>query len=315
MRVRLVVFILISMSLVSFGVAQVSSPDSRAAGGPSRVSFETPVRDRNSPPAALRPSLESRLSLFLNAQAAGQWDTVSSMLGKYWGAHHSSPDENLVLSAAQKTCVISQLQKFPMLSLAVKGYGFSTEILSMPLSRRWWIVEGEGVIGSDSGEWHQQVRFEAYRDSGEWYFTPPRYNLSWDDLSKADPARDHASEIRVLNDKTSGLQIIGVHAFLKNDSSSPISPALLKVTVKLRNQSRRRIAGYWLALFGQGDGVEFSERLDPGGSAQKELSTDRDINFCTAQQIDLRVTAVRFADGSKWEAPPVCFTCNDPVPR
>ena len=290
-------------------------PQARTQGGQSKVSLEASAGDRSGPPAELRPSLESRLSLFISAQAEGDWDTVASMLGKYWGAHHNSRAENTLLTPAQKSCVTSQLKKFPILSFAVKKYSFSTEILSMPVSRRWWLLDGDVVIGSDSGERHRNILLGAYRDGGEWYFTPPSYDLSWDDLSEPAPTRDHSNEIRVVNDKADPLQIVEVHAFLVNEISSPISPTPLNVIVKLKNRAGKPITAFRVRLFGEGDGTEFSGRINPGGVVQKELRTYRSVAFCKAGKRDLHVEAVKFADGTHWELPAECSFCSDPILR
>ncbi len=51
---------------------------------------------------------------------------------------------------------------------------FSSEILSTPLEKRWWTLIGEGTFRQDSKEFKKRVSLVAYRDNGDWYFTPDR---------------------------------------------------------------------------------------------------------------------------------------------
>jgi hypothetical protein len=174
MLLRFIIFAFISTSFVPLGVGQGSTPEPRTQYGSDRVSFEiSACWSSQCPPDTLIPSLQSRLSLFVAAQAEGHWDTVASMLGRYSGAHYSSPAENVLLTPVRRACKISQMQKLPMLTLVVHGFAYSTEILSMPVSRRFWYVMGAGIVKTESGPVVRDLRMTAYRDGGLSRF-PPR---------------------------------------------------------------------------------------------------------------------------------------------
>lgn len=154
---------LISTGFVLFGICQ--SPTPNAGSGASRWEI----------PEELRASLASRLSLFTSAQADGHWDIVEAMLGKYWVAHQNYPAENIFLTPVRRKCVLSRMRKSPILSFEVKKVLHSTEIYSTPVSRRWWYLSGAGVVKTESGQRPQTISVSAYRDGGEWYFTPFDY--------------------------------------------------------------------------------------------------------------------------------------------
>src|SRR5580658_5358030 len=86
-------------------------------------------------PAELRPALDERLKSFLSAQASGQWGYVSDLLGDYRRGYFSG---YLKFTPSHKTCLISEMQKAPMVSFdyTVEEEPFSSEIFTTPAGRR-----------------------------------------------------------------------------------------------------------------------------------------------------------------------------------
>src|SRR6266404_5582561 len=63
-------------------------------------------------PDEFKPSLNARLSRFIQAQADEKWDVVASMLGRYrmGGVGHRA------LTKKSKACLVSQMKAFPMVT-------------------------------------------------------------------------------------------------------------------------------------------------------------------------------------------------------
>jgi hypothetical protein len=262
------------------------------------LSAATYGQSKGSIPEDLRPSLKSRLALFTQAQAEGRWDLVASMLGRYRNGSRSNP-----YTEAHKECLISQMQAFPMTSLTVKDYRFSTEILSAPLSRRWWYLVGDAVFKTQSGEQKQSAEIVAYRDNGDWFFTPPNYDEYWEGthLTDADFAADYSNEIEIQPDATSPLEILDLRASIDRKY-----PSIRRLTFKLRNRSSKKVSGFDLRLFSDGGSVQYGSGCDmePGASRDEKMDSSRYVYFCNGIKKDkFVVDSVQFADGSEWQRP------------
>jgi hypothetical protein len=255
--------------------------------------FAAQTTSRAAIPESLKPSLNARLNAFTEAQAQGDWQKVSDMLGPRRFRE--------VYTKAHKECLISQMQAFPMTSFTVKDYWVSTEIFSTPFERRWWYVNGEATFRNSEGEQNQSISLIAYRYQAEWYFTPPSYDEYWErtKVSGAELAADHASEINLLNDSRAPLEIIDLQAFIDEKYRS-----LLNLKFKLRNLSSKRIKGYTVLLY-RGDGsTSFSSgcALEPGDSVDvTKMNSSRYVYYCEGVSKDnMIVESVRFSDGSEW---------------
>jgi hypothetical protein len=247
-------------------------------------------------PDELKPSLNARLSQFIQAQADGEWDVVASMLGRYrggWVGHHPFTQES-------KACLVSQMKAFPMIAFDMKDYRFSSEILRLPLDKRAWNLIGEAVFKSGAEEQKTKSGLTAYRDNGEWFFTPPDYDRYWEkqQFNDADLAIDRAEEIEIQDTPGSPLEITDVHAFLDKEELS-----LLNVTYKLRNRTAKKVTGFIVSFYEKGGSADESApaAIDPGASIEKKQSLSRYVYFCdgvTKQKFI--VVSVDFADGSQW---------------
>jgi len=184
-------------------------------------------------PDELRPSLNARLQVFIQAQADGQWNQVSSMLGRY---RRGGTGEHLY-TPAHKVCLVSQMQAFPMTSFTSTGELYSTEILGVPAAKRWWYVKGEALFKPSSGQSKQNSYVVAYRDKGEWYFTPPNFDEWWEQshVTEADLRVEHADEVQVMQSLSCPLEIVDVHAHLDHKFLS-----LLDVTYKVKESNGQK---------------------------------------------------------------------------
>jgi hypothetical protein len=222
------------------------------------------------------------------------------MLGKY---RRGGTGDHLY-TAAHKECLISQMQALPMISFTFTTHTeYSTEILSMPASKRWWYLIGEAVFRTTSGERTQQTRIVAYRDEGEWYFTPPNYDEYWEKthITDTELSADHADEIEIRDAPASPLEILDLHALLNDKYHS-----LRDLTFKLRNRSDKKVRGFTLGLYSDGGSTEYSagHPIEPGASREEKMSSSRYLYFCDGVNKDeLVVVSVWFADGSEWQRP------------
>lgn len=251
-------------------------------------------------PADIKPSLDSRLTRFTQAQADGKWDEVSTLLGRYrmGGVGHHP------LTAEAKACLISQMKEIPMISFETQRVVSSTEILGLPLDKRFWDLIGEAMFRTPTtGEHKSQSKVTAYRDNGKWYFSPPNYDDYWlkTHLTEADFAVDRPDEIKIEDTASSPLEISDVHAFLDKEYRS-----LLRVTFKLKNRTSKKVSAFTVRFYDQGGSVEYSapHAIEPGGAIDEKETLSRWVYFCDGvTRNKVVVDSVSFADGTEWNRP------------
>jgi hypothetical protein len=250
-------------------------------------------------PTNLRSSLQERLSHFTQAQSDGRWDEVAGLLGRYRGGtgHH-------LYTTTHKQCLISQMQHLPLVafSFSFEKVSFSTEILGMPARSRWWYLTGEGTFRSQSAESKQQTQIVAYRDNGQWYFTPPNYDDMWEKIkySEADFAADRASEIHVVNNPQCPLEVAELHSFMDKQY-----PSLRNVQFTLRNKTDKAIKAFSIALYTRDGSVSYSAgaEIQPKGSHTAKTNFSAYPYFCEGvQRHHFQVEDVVFGDGTEWQS-------------
>jgi len=207
---------------------------------------------------------------------------------------------NHVLTPESKACLVMQMKEIPMVAFKMKDYIHSTEILSLPLDKRSWDLVGEAVFRSTTGEQTSQSHVTAYRDKGEWFFSPPNYDEYWEkgQLTEADFAVDHADEIEIENTSNAPLEIFEVHAFLDKKYLS-----LLDVSFKLRNQSSKKVSAFTVRFYAGDGSTEYSTgaAMDPGAAVEGKERLSRYLYFCDGVTKNrFVVTSVSFTDGTEW---------------
>ncbi|MGB6743074.1 MAG: hypothetical protein WBE38_05390 [Terracidiphilus sp.] len=254
--------------------------------------------DNGKLPDDLKPSLETRLALYTQAQRDGQWDVVASMLGGYRGGGRSDP-----ITSAHRNCLIEQMKAMPMITFKYEDAEFSTEILNVPPERRWWLVRGDATLKINGEEKVIKLMFPAYRDHGQWYFSPPNMDEYWEKtrLTEADFAADYANEIIIHNNPDCPLEITDLHASLDRTY-----PSLRNLMFKLKNRSRKKVVAYTLRLYVRGGDTIYGTHgeIDPGGSRDEKMQSSRYVYFCDGVTNDnLIVDDATFADGTDWHRP------------
>jgi hypothetical protein len=247
-------------------------------------------------PDELRPSLDDRLSTFVQAQDHGKWDLVASMLGRY---RRGGSGDHLYTSE-HKECLVSQMKAFPMISFTATGVHFSTEILSMPAARRWWYLPGEAVFGGKvPGK--QPSTVVAYRDKGEWYFTPPNFDDYWAEthITEAELATDHVNEVEIQRTANSPLEVLDLHVFIDREYLS-----IRNVKFKVRNRTAKKVTAFDITSSSNTGGstsLVRGQNIDPGYAFEVTMTSSRYVYFCEGvNKAKLVLDSVSFADGSEW---------------
>lgn len=261
-------------------------------------------------PEALRSELDSRLHTFTEAQANGDWNKVDQMLGKYRrGGNY------LEFTPSHRACLIEEMTRYPMIRFkyTVWDKSFSDEILSTPPERRWWELVGEATFRQNEKEVKTQTHLIAYRDQGDWYFTPPPIDnaTAASHFTKEELAADLVDQdkviFRVADD--SPLRIVDVHVF--TDTKNVMSR---RVKFRLRNTTGKRVTGYTYRISDStNDGDEISsigdqkDWIEPGAESH-EFDEDDATGYywCEGQgnvKTIIEIQDVRFEDGSEWTAP------------
>ena len=124
------------------------------------------VYDAGNIPRPWQARFKERLDLFVEYQRTKQWDKVSSMLGELNGGR-----DRKKYSVEERRKLIEQLSSKPISNFALNKIIFSTEILSRPLSKRWWYVLGTAEYAEGDKSVRAPTRFTAYRHKGEWFFS------------------------------------------------------------------------------------------------------------------------------------------------
>jgi hypothetical protein len=258
-------------------------------------------------PAELKPALDTRLNLFLGAQANGRWDHVSDLLGDYRRGYFSG---YLKFTPSHKTCLISEMQKSPMVSFdyTVQEAPFSSEILSTPAGRRWWRLMGEGTFRIGTKTVKQKTWITAYRDRNDWFFSPPTFD-------GADAVREHQKEaskdrkdqVDLLISPDCPLEVVELHVF-----DDPKNFAARDIHFRLHNKTNKPVTryGYEISDGHEGGSISFGtgaqkDAIQANGTSHEFHENDVVYQYwCEGEpRIRIRIDHVAFADGTEWSAP------------
>jgi hypothetical protein len=257
-------------------------------------------------PESLRPSLDSRLRSFTEAQAAGDWGKVALLLGRYRrGGNY------MLYTPSHRACLINQMKQFPMIEFKYKvsDSPFSSEILSTPPERKWWTLVGEATVRRDSKESTTHMHLTAYRDRGNWYFTPsPIDNGSATlHLTAEQLATDQRDKVVLRTGAEFPLEVVDLHVFIDRDNALS-----RKVHFRLRNKTHKRVVEYSYKIsesnndgaitYGTGSERDWIEPM--ADSRQFDEDDVTSYYWCEGEaQTRIEVLDVRFEDGTRWNAP------------
>jgi hypothetical protein len=251
-------------------------------------------------PVALQSSLDERLAMFIAAQVKQQWEDVAALLGRY-----RKGGSGFLYTPEHKKCLLQQIQSSPMLSFAVESTAYSSELYTTPPDRHWWFLTGLGEFKKSSGIVRRPATVVAYRDQGEWYFTPPNYDDEWEEshVTPDDRIADYSSEIQVDLHPGCPLAVRDLQVHMHNKFLS-----LRVMTYALVNNSRKRVTGYTLQLLREGGSITagLPTTIDPGTVSrhEKPLTYSAYSYWCDGvSRHRFIIDSVDFADGSKWHDP------------
>jgi hypothetical protein len=257
-------------------------------------------------PESLRPSLDSRLRSFTKAQAEGDWGKVALMLGRY------RRDGNYLLyTPSHRACLINQMKQFPMIDFQykVRDSSFSSEILSTPPERKWWMLIGEATTRQESKESTTHMYLMAYRDRGDWYFTPPPIDnrSATLHLTAEQLTTDQKDTVVLQRGPGFPLEVVDLHVFIDRDNALS-----RKVQFRLRNKTHKRVVKYSYKIsesnndgaitYGTGNERDWIEPM--AISRQFDENEVTSYYSCEGEaRTRIEVLDVGFGDGTSWEAP------------
>jgi hypothetical protein len=196
-------------------------------------------------------------------------------------------------------------------TFTVQESPFSSEILTIPASRRWWTLLGEGVFRVGPDTVNRRTWVTAYRDRGEWFFTPAtffdddawaRVHLTADQLST-----DRKDRVDLLVPPDCPLELVDLHVFI--DAKNPSSR---HVQFQLHNKTAERVIGYSFEISDERQGGSISvgagepkDAIEPGGlSRMWEENYTAYRYWCEGEaKMRIEIQEVDFANGTIWKAP------------
>jgi len=258
-------------------------------------------------PAELKPALEIRLNSFLSAQADGRWQDIPYLLGDYRRGYFSG---YLKFTQSHKTCLVSEMQKFPMVSFnyTIQDSPYSSEILMTPAGRRWWRLVGEGTFRIGTKIITQQTWLIAYRDRGDWFFSPPNLDgaEAIRDRQKEAP-KDRRDQVDLLISPDCPLEVVDLRVL-----DDPGNPAARDIYFRLHNKTDMTVTRYGYEItddHGKGS-VSFGtgaqkDAIAPNGVSREFHENDVVYQYwCEGEaRTRIKVDHAALSDGTEWNAP------------
>jgi len=251
-------------------------------------------------PADLRSSLVEGIQQFVEAQRKGDWDQVSLLLGEFRGSSYGRR-----YTKAHKECLIEQMKSERMLTFAPIGASFSTEILSRPLSQKWWYIRGIAEFDKDGVNRKTETAITAYRFEGHWFFTPPNFDRQWEatKISEVDFAKDLSGHLKVEISPNCPLEVVRVSVRI-----DPEYRSLRRLSFVLRNNSKKEVDGLGFRIVqigrdgGMSTGMPFY--MGPGEivASPDNIKYAGYAYYCEGEsEKRFIIDWVRFKDGSRWK--------------
>jgi hypothetical protein len=253
-------------------------------------------------PPELKPALDARLNLFLSAQANGRWDYVSDLLGDY----RRSFGNYLKFTTSHKTCLVSEMQKSPMVSFdyTVQETPFSSEILTTPTGRRWWVLTGEGTFRIGTKTVKQKTWLTAYRDRDDWFFSPPTFDGA-DAIRERqkEASKDRKDQVDLHLSPDCPLEIVELHVI-----DDPGNSAARDIQFRLHNKTNKPVISYGYEISDEHEegSISFStgaqkDAIEPNGTSHEFNESDVVYQYwCEGEpRIRIKIEHVAFADGQE----------------
>src|SRR4029453_3569380 len=80
--------------------------------------------------------------------------------------------------------------------------------MTTPAESRWWYLSGPATLKNVGSE-ARSVTVLAYRDEGDWFFTPQDLDREWETahITEAQRAADYSSQLKLDNDPGCPLEV------------------------------------------------------------------------------------------------------------
>jgi hypothetical protein len=251
-------------------------------------------------PPPLRDRLAERLRLFAESQRNQDWTDVSRLLGDYY-----LPQKRIAYTSEQKVWLIDQLKQTRMLSFTIEDTSWSTAVLSLPFSKRYWFIDGLAEFSDGAVVVKKRAMLLAYRQNDDWYFYPFIRNECGDiqypqipDSTPQERAEGELPELSLSLSPSSPIEVFDISVEKAGDSSCSKERRL---TFKIKNVSRKVIRAYGFQI---GD-IRREGSIDVGVSLPEKLGvgktyTYEGVTFTANRPHILTFDSVAFVDGSFW---------------
>lgn len=271
-------------------------------------------------PSEIRTRLAQRLDDFSDAQRTGSWSTVSDLLGEHF---YGLGWERTKYSPEQKEWMLTILKQAPMLGFIAHSAGYSSAILTFPLGLKYWIIQGAARYSTESDAKELPMMLIAYRDKGEWYFSPFYRNdcgeLRLPDVPDLSPRGKAEQDLPVLTLLRQPGIPVDVHTIVISDVGNIRCTRLRNLTFTITNRTKKTVTGYTFHIqdvrnvgskyHGSSSGTP--HRISPG-----ETSLNKDaLRFSDYKPGVLWFASISFSDGTTWSGRPLNITPNKRVSR
>lgn len=250
-------------------------------------------------PTKLKPSLISGLESYTLAQREKRWEDLWVLMGK-----HKLTGAAKFEAEKEKPCILDQIKSSPLVSFTPEYSTFSTEILSLPLPKRWWLIHGSGTFETKNGNIERKTTIVASRSGNSWYFAGPSRDREWEKehVDLKTPSSELAKFISVLSPPSSPVSVEDIRVSINSEYLS-----LRKLRFKLRNGTSKQIKSiaYRIASRGGNISVGAGQVIDPSEAEEFEVTYSGYGYYCQGErQFKLIVETVTYSDDSTWKAPP-----------
>ena len=269
--------------------------------------FASPVLTQQNQPTAPdfrglpdRTALEQRIQQFVEAQRQQEWSRVSDLLGPFRGSAYGKRYTN-----EHKQCLIEQMKSGPMFTFTPISAGYSTEILSRPLSQKWWYIRGIAEFDRQGGNVKSESTIIAYRLAGQWFFTPPNYDDEWEatKINEVDLGEDLSRYLKVEIAPDCPLELVRLSVRM-----DPKYRSLRRLSFDLRNNSRKEVdrLGFCIVpVSGDGSlsvGAPFDIKPGETVSSRDNTKYSAYVYYCEGESYNrFIIDSVGFKDGTQWK--------------